>query len=284
MSEVKTYRVLSLGAGVQSTVLYLQYDFDVAIFADTQDEPDTVYQHLDWLKSLGRSPIWVRTAGCLGDQLMRGTGHITRTGRHRYVSIPAFLADDVGNRNAIQRRQCTSEYKVDVIERTIRRELIGLAPGRRIPKDVTVEQFYGISIDEAARAVRLEKQINTKHSRIRPKFPLIEQRWSRKDCKNWLAAYGIPHETPRSACVFCPYKSNAEWRRLRDGDPRGWMRAVAIDHALRDSENPTSERLRGHRFLHSSCLPLDQADLNNDQWGKQYSLGFSHECMGMCGL
>jgi hypothetical protein len=52
--------ILNLGAGVQSTTLYLmgcrgEIHVDVAIFADTGDEPKAVYAHLEWLKSLNRS-------------------------------------------------------------------------------------------------------------------------------------------------------------------------------------------------------------------------------------
>jgi len=52
------YHVLNLGAGVQSTTLYLMSmsgevrPFDVAIFADTGEEPQAVYKHLEWLQSL----------------------------------------------------------------------------------------------------------------------------------------------------------------------------------------------------------------------------------------
>jgi hypothetical protein len=47
------YHILNLGAGIQSTTLYLmdmdgelEYNFDYAIFADTGDEPHEVYKHL----------------------------------------------------------------------------------------------------------------------------------------------------------------------------------------------------------------------------------------------
>ena len=53
------HHVISLGAGVQSTVLYLMAALgelepkpEAAIFADTQWEPVHVYRHLDWLQSL----------------------------------------------------------------------------------------------------------------------------------------------------------------------------------------------------------------------------------------
>ena len=41
-----------------------------------------------------------------------------------------------------------------------------------------------------------------------------------------LALRVIPHEVPRSACDFCPYRSNAEWRHLQDTDPTGWAKPV----------------------------------------------------------
>ncbi len=72
------YHVLNLGAGVQSSALYLlahtgRIQFDVAIFADTQEEPQAVYQHLQYMIGLGSPPLWVRTAGRLGDDLLAGS-------------------------------------------------------------------------------------------------------------------------------------------------------------------------------------------------------------------
>jgi hypothetical protein len=50
---MREVHILNLGADVQSTTLYLmacagEIHFDVAIFADTQDEPQVVYRHLEW--------------------------------------------------------------------------------------------------------------------------------------------------------------------------------------------------------------------------------------------
>lgn len=53
------------------------------IFADTQEEPESVYRHLEWLKSLGGPPILIDTAGKLGDDLIHGKNS---TGQ-RFTSI-----------------------------------------------------------------------------------------------------------------------------------------------------------------------------------------------------
>lgn len=53
-------RVLSLGAGVQSTAVLLMSatgelpKLDAAVFADTQWEPKAVYEHLEWLIGCSR--------------------------------------------------------------------------------------------------------------------------------------------------------------------------------------------------------------------------------------
>ena len=57
--EDASLRVISLGAGVQSTALALIAAHgeigpmpDCAIFADTQWEPQIIYDHLNWLEKL----------------------------------------------------------------------------------------------------------------------------------------------------------------------------------------------------------------------------------------
>src|SRR5581483_8710282 len=140
---MREYHVLNLGAGVQSTALYLlardgEYHFDVAIFADTQEEPQSVYDHLTWLQSLGNPPIWVRTGGKLGDDLINGVGP-----KRRFLSVPAFTQDEKGKLGLI-RRQCTRHYKIDVIQKAIRNDLIGLKFRQHMPKDVRVFQYFGI--------------------------------------------------------------------------------------------------------------------------------------------
>jgi hypothetical protein len=276
MTPERIIRVLNLGAGIQSTVLYLLEEYDYAIFADTQEEPKAVYQHLDWLESLGRTPILRRTAGSLGENLVHG---INATGQ-RFVSIPAFTGA-TAQRGGIMRRQCTSEYKIEVVKKTLRRELLGLKPGERAGNKQRVEQSYGISLDEASRAMRIRQNWTAKWSK--PRFPLLERMWSRKDCKEWLASYNIPHTVPRSACVFCPYKSNFEWRQLRDNDPEGWQRAIEIDEGMRGNFLGRKQ-MRQSIYLHSSCRPLKEADIDNNAFGAQYTLGFATECTGGCGL
>jgi len=124
------YHVLNLGAGVQSTALALLFaegrltpNLDAAIFADTQEEPEAVYTHLDWLVPQLPFPVIVRSAGKLGDHLMKGVN--SRGGR--FASIPSFTLHPDGTVGRTK-RQCTSDYKIQVVERAIRRDVLGLQP------------------------------------------------------------------------------------------------------------------------------------------------------------
>ncbi|OWK40965.1 hypothetical protein FRUB_04857 [Fimbriiglobus ruber] len=251
-----------------------RFPCDLAVFADTGEEPAAVYRHLDWLRSLGTPPILIRSAGRLGDDLIRGCGP-TR----RFVSIPAFTLGEAGRVGRIP-RQCTRTYKIDVVERAIRRDLLGLAPGRRCPPGVRVVQYFGISTDEAGRAARARKRFAEKQWTV-PAYPLLDLGWTRRDCLTWLADR-VPHPVPRSACVFCPFHDNAAWRDLRTVDPDGWARAVAIDEALRADGSACRRGFRQPLYLHRSCQPL--AEIAFDALAPEPLDPMAGECHGMCGV
>lgn len=286
---MKTHRVLNLGAGVQSTVVALMIHkgkippVDCAIFADVQEEPKAVYDHLKWLiaEVAPSFPVLVRTAGRLGDAIT--TGRLNRKG---HSNIPAFTLNQSTGAVAIIPRRCTSDFKVDVVEGTIRREIIGLKPRQRWPKDVIVEQLFGLSFEECGRAGRVLRSFNEgpRRGKATPLFPLIDMQMTRRKCLEWLKEYGVPHTVDRSACVFCPYKSNAEWQKLKN-NPTEFARAVEIDRMLRSSDIAHRNGMRSLQYLHRSCVPIDEIDFRTaEERGDQGTLGFMSECQGMCGV
>lgn len=278
-------RILNLGAGVQSTTIALMAKtgeietFDYAIFADTQAEPKSVYRHLDWLISEIPFPVLIRTRGNLFDNLING---VNADGQ-RYCSIPAFTGEP-GQNMGITRRQCTSEYKIKVVEKTIRRELLRLEPGQRIPKDANIVQSFGLSYDEPGRVARVKANHAQKGWSV--EFPLFDMEMTRADCVKWLEDYGVPHETPRSACTFCPYRSNAEWKRLKETDPESFAQAVEADRVIRDKRLRCNQGMRDFMWLHRSCKPLEEIDFdaNPRDLPGQRLFGFEAECEGMCGV
>lgn len=245
--------VLSLGAGVQSTTLALLAvegalpKPDAAIFADTGWEPAAVYEHLDRLEAA------MSAAGIPVHRVQRGNLRSDSLDEARRVHVPAFVPA-LDGRGAPTARQCTRDYKLRPITWRIR-ELIGYPRPQRVPKGITVEQWIGFSTDEMQRVSG-----KSDSPFLVPRYPLLELDMSRSDCQRWLRARGWG-ETPKSACIGCPFHGNRMWREMRDQRPAEWADAVDFDAALRRRENRVG--LQGDPYLHRSLLPLDQAPIDH---------------------
>jgi hypothetical protein len=237
---------------------------DAAVFADTCAEPAAVYEWLDWLEGRLPFPVYrVRHAEGLRANIVRPL----RQGRK--ASLPVFTESKNGGGQL--RRQCTYEFKVLPITRQVR-TLLGLRPRQRAGTAVRVSLWMGISRDE------IHRMKDNRQSWISNRWPLVEMGMTRRDCLAWMESHGYPMP-PRSSCVFCPYHSDAEWRRLRDTDAAGWADAVAVDESIRGGIRGTKERL----YLHRSLQPLSEVDLRTEQEVGQLEL-WGAECEGMCGL
>lgn len=253
-------RVISLGAGVQSSTMYLLACAgalgekpQLAIFADTQDEPAWVYDQLTQLESIGSIPIVRATAGKLSDEVIRSIKETPSA----FVPIPTYIAGENGQERQ-GRRQCTRSHKTEVVAREIRRHLA---------KAERAELWIGISIDEAHRAKP------SRYPRIDNRWPLLFDRPMRRgDCIEWMMEHGL--ERPRkSSCVYCPFRSDVDWKELKAFAPTEFERAVLFEKRMR--------ALKPSNFIHNSCRPLDEIDFSIDT--SQPDL-FGNECEGMCGV
>lgn len=270
-----TLRVMSLGLGVQSTyMLFMAADGafgpppDIVFFADTQAEPNKVYEHLRRLQGLNSLPFPIRvlTAGNLLDGVLLSAS----TADGRFASVPFFTRAPDGEIGRSP-RHCTSEYKLEPMRAAIRQHL-GIKPGRRVPKGIVVETWIGITTDEVMRASA------SRHRWEHKRYPLIEAGKSRGDCIEGLKRIGQPVPV-KSRCKCCPFTHNDEWRRIQAEDPEQWSDAVAIDRALRAVGRQRG--MRGEKYIHRSCVPLDQADLNTPD-PRQIVMG--EICEGVCGV
>lgn len=266
--------MLSLGAGVQSSTLYLMAvhgEFgdarpSVAIFADTQWEPQRVYDWLDELERLGGAVIPIRrvTGGNIRTAALDGTRG------YRAVSLPLYVENRDGSRGII-RRQCTRDFKIKPITREVR-GMLGIKKGARVPRGTMVERWMGISLDEATRMKDSFEAWSVN------RYPLIERRMDRLDCIAWLKSRGFA-EPPKSACIGCPFTSDRRWRELRDNSPAEWADAIAFDEAIRRG----LPGLTRPAFVHDSLRPLAEVDLSTPEDHGQVNL-FENECEGMCGV
>lgn len=272
--ENPSLRVISLGAGVQSTVMALKNSrgelgpkVSCGVFADTGWEPKTVYDHLSWLEKQVSFPIYRVQSG----NIRRDLETDSNTTGHKFAAIPFFLINKDGS-NGMARRQCTSEYKLKPIRKKVR-ELAGLRPRQRTPKDFMVEMWIGISTDEMMRV-----KPNT-DSWVTNRWPLIEEDMSRRDCLKWFEDNYPGKSLTKSACVGCPFRSNEEWREIQSVDPQEFEDACHVDELLRNQEG----RFKGQRFLHADRIPLKDVDFSTAEDKGQIDM-FNMECEGMCGV
>lgn len=269
---------ISLGAGVQSSTLALMAARGEigpmpagAIFADTQAEPKAVYEWLDKLETMLPFPVHRVTAGSLTDEA--STARVFAKGGIYYkTAIPFHTRNQDGSAGRIPHRSCTLDYKIKPITKALRR----LAKVKRGTKTPVVCSWIGISLDE------MQRMKAAREPWILIRWPLIERRMTRASCLEWLKTNSYP-EPPRSACVYCPFKSNSEWRRLKNESPADFADAVAFDKKARELRENSGTTLKSVCYVHRSLKPLDEVDLRSDT-DKGQTLLWDDECTGMCGV
>lgn len=263
LSGHEMIRVLSLGAGVQSSTLALMIargdlpPVDCAIFSDTGWEPKAVYEWLNWLETQLPYPVHRVSIGNIRSDTVAKTNS---TGQ-RFASIPWYTLSDKG-KEGMGRRQCTAEYKL----RPLQRKVVELLGGKR-PKG-GCEMLIGISMDEAWRMKPSRVQY------IKNSFPLIDLGMTRQQCLRWMEERQYP-QPPKSSCIGCPFHSDAQWRALT---PEEFADAVEVDRAIRNQPG-----MRHQQFMHASRKPLDEVDFSTAEERGQLNL-FLNECEGMCGV
>jgi hypothetical protein len=245
---------------------------DGAIFADTQAEPASVYKWLDWLETQLPYPLYRVTKGSLSEAALKI--HTAKDG-HLYnrSSIPLFLKDKDGNRGKVPHRSCTADFKIEPIMKQLRK-LAGIKRGQ---KEITVTSYIGISWDEWHRCKP------SRDTWAQNRWPLIELRMERKHCLEWMENNGYP-KPPRSSCVYCPFHSDKEWRRLKTEEEEAFASAVFFEKQIQEVARNT-QSLTSTPFLHSSCVPLSEIDFRTDFEMGQMDIFGANACEeGMCGV
>ena len=267
---------VSLGAGWGSVGMVLMMEDglfadcptpDLAVFADTQAEPPHVYETLEWLKGKLSYPLLIVSAGDLWAdtwKLIQGSGPTRlHPNGSDFVDIPVF--GDSG----LLSRQCTTEYKVRLIKRTIRQ----FAEAK--PPELKVTQYLGISLDEVGRMKEARERY------ITTRYPLVEYRVTRAAIMAYVKENYPGGPVGRSACFFCPFHSIAEWRDIRNLYPGLYDEAVQMERALKQMK-------RGPFYLYKGKygLGLEEgmrtADLQGTLWPEADQ--FQNECGGNCGV
>ena len=270
-------KILSLGAGVQSSALALMIAHgeiemvDAAIFADTGAEPQAVYDWLDWLEKQLPFPVYRvmekqgLTASALKINISKTTGlHYFKT------SIPMRAKHENGTAPPLH-RHCTTDYKIIPIYRKVRQLL---------RKKQRCLMIIAISLEELTRATPARVKYVTNA------WPLINKRLSRHSCVQWMKNHNYP-VAPRSACVYCPYHSDQQWKHLKNHEPVAFAAAVAFEtewHKKYDAIPYEKSMHKYKAFLHKSLVPLAEVNFDTPTDQTSFLKDMDEECEGLCGV
>lgn len=219
-------RVFSFGGGVQSTAVLVlaarkQVQYDALLFANVGDDsenPETLEYvnevawpyaerhgiRLEQVQKIRRD----KSLDTLLDMVYRNL---------RSLTIPVKFQTRDGKRGR-SRRSCTTDFKIKPIAKWLRHH------GATALNPATVG--LGISTDEFQRA-RTDSGLDYEIL----EYPLLDRRLSRSDCRSIITSAGLAIP-PKSACWFCPFKSPANWQRLRQTDPARFSAAVDLEQML----------------------------------------------------
>lgn len=279
---------MSFGGGVQSTaiaMLAINKDErllkatagvlpELYIFADTGDEPRAFYAHnADMrarIEAAGFKFVVVQTPlGNLGDHVV----HASRNGYKRAEQLPFFVVTEDGSYAPVQRR-CTPHFKIKPLT-AYARAYFGVYKGQAHDGGI-VQMWLGISSDERQRE---KVGLVPKQAWAEYRNPLIAMGWHRADCINYLASLGV--SAARSACVYCPFHSMAEWREVATR-PEDWQRVLEVDNALEAGAARGAFGFNNPLYLNRYGVRMRDLDLSEPDDPQQRL--WDNECGGVCGV
>ena len=201
--------------------------YDISIFCDLGFEPPWVKKQVEFLANAGHScgvPLVILDSPLYTD-------FMENFGERRTISIPWWTIKEDGHKSKMP-RNCTIDYKVELISKYVRWELLGYKKGQRLREEdkKAHEMHMGFSAEESRRGKESPNPMFVN------KFPLVEMGLTRADNFAYIKdVWGL--ETKASACSFCPFHKNYFFKFLRENEPEQYAQVVGVDELLRD-KNP----------------------------------------------
>ena len=254
---VETYDATNVSGGVQSTTMahmIINGDLprpDCLIFADTGWERETSYQTIEGLKVLADEidlPFHVVNNGNVRDQAIEsgdtesGYGDWRDKDGYGFLKMPVYTIDQRGNKPKMSNKQCTTEFKIRPIRKYLR-SIYGT--------DAHFRQWIGISLDEAKR------MRTAKEKYLSFWYPLVEMRWSRGRCIEYLKSHGLPVPT-KSSCIGCPLHGEQEWHSLTDSEKAD---AIEFDESIRHLQSHYDVMPKPKKIPESQMMLIDMNEV-----------------------
>ena len=231
-------KILSFGAGMQSTALALMSCqnataetpvfplvpvYDDVIFCDLGMEPPWVIKQVEFTRRA------CEEAG-IHFTVLKSPLHedfMQNFGERRTISIPWWTVKEDGHKSRMP-RNCTLDYKVNVISKYVRWELLGYKKGQRLREEdkKAHEMHMGFSYEEKRRCKESPNPMFIN------RFPLVDMQLVRADNYAYIRdVWGL--ETKASACTFCPFHRNYFFQYLKENEQEEYRRLIEVDELLR---------------------------------------------------
>jgi len=158
-------------------------------------------------------------------------------GDNKNIPIPVYLS---GGGPAM--RNCTSDWKVTVIEKWMRAHAGATKSDRKsLGVGISVDESHRMRTDDPEREPYLFKE-----------YPLIDLRLTRNDCQRIIIDAGIPL-APKSSCWFCPFKKMSEWSQMRSDHPELYEKALHLEERINEKRSVSG---KDAAFLSTAKKPL----------------------------
>lgn len=243
-TEDNSMKILSCGAGMQSTALALMSCenarnpgkfpcvpvYDLVCFCDLGKEPPWVLRQVEFIRNACQQ-VGIRFE-ILKSPLYED--YLKDFGNKRVVSVPFWSIGEDGKKGKML-RNCTLEYKIGLIQKYVRWQLLGYRKGQRTkPEDIKRHEMHiGFSFEEKHRCRENPNKMFVN------KFPLVDMGLERKDNYAYIRdCWGL--ETKASACSFCPYHRNFFFKYLKENEIQEYKDLVAFDEML-EREQPKTK-------------------------------------------
>lgn len=201
--------------------------YDAVVFCDLGFEPPWVKTQMEFTKAAcEQAGIHFKVIDSpLYQDFMENFGE------RRTISIPWWTLGDDGKKSKMP-RNCTIDYKVNMISKYVRWELLGYRKGQRLRDEdkKAHEMHMGFSAEEAHRCKESPNPMFIN------RFPLVEMGMVRADNYAYIKdVWGL--ETKASACCFCPFHRNYFFQYLKEQAPDDYTKLLEVDNLLQD-KNP----------------------------------------------
>ena len=226
--------------------------YDAIIFCDLGAEAEWVYRQVDFVKTacgLAGIPFYILSEKNLIEDYLKDFGS------KRVVAMPFWSIGEDGKK-AKMRRNCTVDYKINVIQKFIRYNILGYKKGQRTREiDIGVHEMHlGFSYEET------DRRFSSYNPLYVNKYPLVDMKLTRADNYGYTREeWGL--ETKASACIMCPFHRNYFYYYLKHNDKNSFEQLVKFDNHIGEMQPKTP--IRSKIFVSRSRKRI--CDLTEDE-------------------